>query len=84
MNTTKDKPEDFARDFLNRYGSHFPAGVQTLGGVLISIADVHSTVTTSTSTLAKEAVTFLKCHMSARLLDGAFGVEANVAAGNKC
>ena len=34
--------QEYARDFLRRYGSHFPVGIQTLGGIFFIIADVEA------------------------------------------
>ncbi|KAJ7375556.1 hypothetical protein OS493_040430 [Desmophyllum pertusum] len=56
--------EKSARLFLERYGSHFPAGVQTLGGVFFSIADAESKSTTEASKLTEAAVGHLKAQMS--------------------
>lgn len=63
-----------ARGFLERYGSHFPAGVQTLGGVFFSIADAESKTKTKTSTLTEAAVTHLKAQIAVGFLSGAFGI----------
>lgn len=43
------KDEQSARLFMERYGSHFPAGLHTLGGVLFRIADAESESMMSTS-----------------------------------
>ncbi|KAJ7318258.1 hypothetical protein OS493_038167 [Desmophyllum pertusum] len=56
--------EKSARLFLERYGSHFPAGVQTLGGVFFSIADAESKSTTEASKLNRGSrgdILKLKC-----------------------
>ena len=45
------KREKSARLYMERYGSHFPAGVQTLGGAFFSIADAESKSTTDTQKL---------------------------------
>lgn len=66
--------EDAARNFLSRYGSHYPEGVQTLGGVFFSVVDAESEGTTNTTELQKAAVDSLKSEM-AGLLTGAFGVQ---------
>ena len=63
-----------ARLFLERYGSHFPAGVQTLGGVFFSIADVESKTKTETSALTEAAVTHLKTQNAFGLFSGALGI----------
>ena len=41
------KREESARLFLKRYSSHFPAGVQTLGGAFFSITNAESKSTTN-------------------------------------
>lgn len=56
--------EKLARRFMKSYGSHYPLGVQTLGGVFFSIADVESEETRKTTTLSNEAVKYLKSKMS--------------------
>ena len=40
--TSTQSSENNARRFLNRYGSHYPEGVQTLGGLFFSIATAES------------------------------------------
>ena len=47
------------RFFLKRYGSHYPGGIQTLGGVFFSIADAESKRTKDTFQLTKAAVDHL-------------------------
>ncbi|XP_073254720.1 interferon-induced very large GTPase 1-like [Porites lutea] len=51
--------EKSARIFMERYGSHFPAGLQTLGGVFFNIADAESKSTTDIFKLTEAAVAFL-------------------------
>ena len=51
--------ENSARIFMERYGSHFPAGLQTLGGVFFNIADAESKSTTDIFKLTEAAVAFL-------------------------
>ena len=51
--------EKSARTFMERYGSHFPAGLQTLGGVFFNIADAESESTTDVFKLTEAAVKFL-------------------------
>ena len=68
------KQEKSARLFLDRYGSHFPAGVQTLGGVFFSIADATSESTKETTKLTEAAVENLKGQISVGFLSGAFGI----------
>lgn len=67
-----------ARVFLERYGSHFPAGVQTLGGVFFSIADAESKTKTETSALTEAAVIHLKAQIAVGFLSGAFGIGGSV------
>ena len=69
---------DSARIFMDRYGSHFPAGVQTLGGVFFSIADAESKSTTDTFKLTEAAVDHLNAQVSFGFLGGAFGIGAGV------
>ena len=71
-------PMDSARIFMDRYGSHFPAGVQTLGGVFFSIADAESKSTTDTFKLTEAAVDHLNAQVSFGFLGGAFGIGAGV------
>ena len=73
------KREKSARIFMDRYGSHFPAGVQTLGGVFFSIADAESTSTTETFQLTKAATDHLNAQIAFGFLGGAFGIGAGVA-----
>ena len=69
---------DSARIFMDRYGSHFPAGVQTLGGVFFSNADAESKSTTDTFKLTEAAVDHLNAQASFGFLGGAFGIGAGV------
>jgi len=68
--------EGSAREFLERYGSHFPAGVQTLGGLFFCIVDSESESTTETLQLSKAAVKHLKSQISAGCPGGALGIGA--------
>ena len=72
------KSEKSARIFMDRYGSHFPAGVQTLGGVFFSIADAESKSTTDTFKLTETAVDHLNAQISFGFLSGAFEIGASV------
>ena len=73
------KHEKSARIFVDRYGSHFPAGVQTLGGVFFSIADTETKSTTDTFKLTDTAVDHLNAQIAFGFLGGAFGIGAGVA-----
>lgn len=77
-NANAPKREKSARIFMDRYGSHFPAGVQTLGGVFFSIADAESKSTTDTFKLTEAAVDHLNAQISLGFLGGAFGIGASV------
>ena len=63
--------EQSARTFMERYGSHFPAGLHTLGGVFFNIADAESKSTTDIFKLTEAAVAFL----GGALRIGASGTE---------
>ena len=69
-----DVQEKSARLFLERYGSHFPAGVQTLGGVFFSIADAETKSSTETFKLTEAAVKHLKAQIAIGFLGGAGGI----------
>ena len=69
---------DAARDFLKRYGSHFPTGTQTLGGIFFTIADVESLSNIDEVTLQKTAKNHLEGQMSLRFLSDTFGIGGNV------
>ena len=62
---------------MDRYGSHFPAGVQTLGGVFFSIADAESKSAMDTYELTEAAVDHLNDQISFGFLGGAFGIRAS-------
>ena len=72
------KGEKSARIFMDRYGSHFPAGVQTLGGVFFSIADAESKHAMDTHELTEAAMDHLNNQISCGFLGGAFGIGASV------
>lgn len=72
--------EESARFFLKRYGSHYPGGIQTLGGVFFSIADAESKSTKDTLQLTKAAVDHLNSKINAGFLGGVFGIGASVTA----
>ena len=67
-----------ARLFLQRFGSHFPAGVQTLGGVFFSIADAESEGATKKFELVEAATDYLKVKMSAGFL-GVFNIGRSIS-----
>ena len=71
------KREESARIFMDRYGSHFPAGVQTLGGVFFSIVDAESKSAVETYKLTEAAVNHLNAQMPFGFLGGAFGIGAS-------
>lgn len=57
---------DSARKFLESYGSHFPTGVQTLGGVFFTTADVESECNQEIATLKNKAQRHLESQISIR------------------
>ena len=67
-----------ARLFLQRFGSHFPAGVHTLGGVFFSIADAESEGATKKFELVEAATDYLKVKMSAGFL-GVFNIGRSIS-----
>ena len=71
------KREESARIFMDRYGSHFPAGVQTLGGVFFSIVDAESKSAMDTYKLTEAAVNHLNAQMPFGFLGGAFCIGAS-------
>ena len=71
------KREQTARNFMDRYGSHYPMGVQTLGGVFFSIADVESTSTVNVSKLTEAAVDHLRSQISVGYISGPFAMGAS-------
>ena len=76
-NDNASKGEKSARIFMDRYGSHFPAGVQTLGGVFCSIADAESKHAMDTYELTEAAMDHLNNQISFGFLGGAFGIGAS-------
>ena len=60
--------QENARGFLRRYGSHFPLGNQTLGGIFFTIADVQTQSKTDAKTLQKFAKNHLEAQMSIHFL----------------
>ena len=74
----------YARGFLKRYGSHFPTGVQTLGGVFFTTADVESEGSIHEIMLKKEAQKHLKSRMSIHSLSETVGmIEGNMFCGTE-
>lgn len=75
-------PDDSAgaREFLESYGSHFPTGVQTLGGIFFTTADVKSESHTTLVILKKEAKRRLESQMSIRFLSETVGtIDGNLS-----
>ena len=75
-----EKRKARARRFMEVFGCHVPAGVQTLGGVFFSIADAESEGVQNTTTLTKAATEKPQAQMSFGFLDGAFGIGGSVKA----
>ncbi|KAL9970354.1 hypothetical protein ACROYT_G022711 [Oculina patagonica] len=77
----KDRdPTAAARHFMERYGSHLPAGLHTLGGVLFRIVDAESHSTKETTKLTEKAAQKLQGQISVGFLGGAFGIGASISA----
>ena len=76
------RDEESARSFMERFGSHFPAGVQTLGGVFFSIVDAESKSATNIVNLTEAAVNHLKAQISVGFLSG-LSVTGASATGKK-
>ena len=74
--------EESARFFMERFGSHFPAGVQTLGGVFFSIVDAESKSATNIVNLTDAAVNHLDAQISVGFLSG-LSVTGASATGKK-
>ena len=77
-NASADERESSARVFMERYGSHYPAGVHTLGGVFFSIADAKRKSTTDAFKLTQAAVDHLKSQISVGFLGGGFGIGTSI------
>ena len=73
------KNEDTARLFMQRYGSHFPAGLHTLGGVLFRIVDAESTSEEATSVLTEKAAQQLQGQISVGFIGGLLGIGASIS-----
>ena len=74
----KVQQQNMAREFFKRFGSHFPAGVQTLGGVFFSIADAESKGAKKKFELMEAATGYLKVQMSVGFL-GVFNNGGSIA-----
>lgn len=74
------KSVELARRFLDRYGSHMPAGLHTLGGILFRIVDAQSVKEKSTYELTEKAAQQLQGQLSFGFLGGAFGIGMSVSA----
>ncbi|CAH3172617.1 unnamed protein product [Porites evermanni] len=76
------RDEESARSFMERFGSHFPAGVQTLGGVFFCIVDAESKSATNIVKLTEAAVNHLDAQISVGFLSG-LSVTGASATGKK-
>ena len=77
--TKASNPSAAARRFMNRYGSHFPAGLHSLGGVLFRIVDAESSAEIETSVFTEKAAKELQGQISVGFLGGAFGIGASIS-----
>ena len=77
--TKASDPSEAARRFMNRYGSHFPAGLHSLGGVLFRIVDAESSAEIETSVFTEKAAKELQGQISVGFLGGAFGIGASIS-----
>ena len=73
------KQSDAARCFMERYGSHFPAGLHTLGGVLFRIVDAKNEGKVVTSNLIEKAAQKLQGQLSFGYFGGASGIAGSVS-----
>ena len=80
--TKASDPSAAARRFMNRYGSHFPAGLHSLGGVLFRIVDAESSTEIETSVFTEKAAKELQGQISVGFLGGAFGIGASISGGD--
>ena len=80
--TKASDPSAAARRFMNRYGSHFPAGLHSLGGVLFRIVDAESSAEIETSVFTEKAAKELQGQISVGFLGGAFGIGASISGGH--
>lgn len=74
-----EKRQEAARSFMSRYGSHFPAGLHTLGGVLFNTVDAESSGKKDTSELTSKATDYLQNQVSVGFLGESFGISASVS-----
>lgn len=74
-----EKRQEAARSFMSRYGSHFPAGLHTLGGVLFNTVDAESSGKKDTSELTSKATDYLQNQVSVGFLGESFGIGASVS-----
>lgn len=74
-----EKRQEAARSFMGRYGSHFPAGLHTLGGVLFNTVDAESSDEKDTYELTSKATDYLHNQVSVGFLGGSFGIGASVS-----
>lgn len=75
-----NQSQQAARNFMTRYGSHFPAGLHTLGGVLFRTVDAESSKAQNTSELTAKAASQLQGQISVGFLGSVFGVGASFSA----
>ncbi len=75
----KERSEELAKRFLDRYGSHMPAGLHTLGGILFRIVDAHSEGATTTYKLTEKSAQQLQGQLSLGFLGGVFGIGLSVS-----
>jgi hypothetical protein len=73
------RSEDLAKKFLDRYGSHMPAGLHTLGGILFRIVDAQSEGESSAYQLTEKSAQQLQGQLSFGFLGGAFGIGMSVS-----
>jgi hypothetical protein len=79
MASTVVKDERTARLHMQRYGSHFPAGLHTLGGVLFRIVGAESESEKAATVLTQKAAQQLQCQISVGFLGGLFGIGASIS-----
>ena len=77
-----ERKNELTKSFLNRYGSHFPAGLHTLGGVLFRIVDAESKSEMNRYQLTEKAAQRIQAQLSFGFLGGAFGIGGSVSGGH--